>query len=84
MTTWSHGLRERAKVEDEITDEEIVALEVGGVTLATITVGAWPLVRADSPGGVNLLRAAEQGTWEAELNRLVGPRGWHRGAVPDG
>ena len=84
MTTWSHGLRERAKVEEEMTDEEVVALEVGGVTLATVTRGAWPLVRADSPGGVNLLRAAEQGTWEAELNRLVGPRGWHRGAVPDG
>jgi hypothetical protein len=83
MTTWSHGLRERAKVEEEMTDEEVVALEVGGVTLATITAGAWPLVRADSPGGVNLLRAAEEGTWETYLQRVVGPGGWHRGP-PDG
>lgn len=79
MTTWSHGLRERAKVEEEMTDEELVALEVGGVTLATVTRGAWPLVRADSPGGVDLLRAAEQGTWEAYLDRVVGPTGWYRG-----
>ncbi len=84
MTTWSHGLRERAKVEEEMTDEEVVALEVGGVTLATVTRGAWPLVRADSPGGVALLRAAEEGTWEPYLDRLVGPRGWQRGAIPDG
>lgn len=83
MTTGLSALRRNLGLgEEEPTDEEIVALEVGGTTLATLGAGAWAVVRGASPGGADLLRAAEAGTWRQYLMRTVGPGvGWHLGGA---
>lgn len=62
MMTWTPGLRRRLVGEvPEATDEELAEADAGGEVVALLWREAWRVVRAASPGGVECLRAAENG-----------------------
>ena len=59
---WSKGLRKALlDVEEELTDEEIAAAEVGGTEIARLTPGLYRAIAARPYGEAMLHVAAEQG-----------------------
>lgn len=77
--TWSQGLRsELLDEEEEATDEELAAEEVGG-DVAVVLTECWPVVAASEGCGVGLLEAVEAGTARWWLLEHVGPNGWTLG-----
>jgi hypothetical protein len=62
MLTWSRGLRAELLGDEEgESDEELAAAEVGGGLVVRLDGHAWRWIRKFSPGGIEVLEAAEQG-----------------------
>ena len=78
---WSNGLRARLLGQvEELTDEERAAEAVGGDVLAWLSGPAWRVMRKLSPGAVQLLEAAEDGSWWSYLSEHAVRGTWSVGA----
>ena len=79
LITWTPGLRKQLLAQvDEVDDQELAEAEVGGEVMAVLELAAWRIVRTASPGGVEALEAAEQGTEALRLYliRIAPAGGW--------
>jgi hypothetical protein len=77
MLTWTRGLRELLACELEATDDELAALDVGGVVVALIEGEGWDVL-ARSCATVQVLEAAEAGVSDLDacLAELLRPGEW--------
>lgn len=78
---WSKGLRQSVELGEELTDEEVVALEVGGDTVHVFTVWEWYRLTRLPGALVAVLEAAEL-AGGAGVRAYLRSLGW-RVAEPD-